>query len=138
MNLSELTMPLKLLKEKTEKLKRDLLAVYYAYKHPRVGFLPKIFIFLALAYALSPIDLIPDFIPVIGFLDDILIVPVLIYLSLRFIPEEIMLECRLKAETEPPLLKNNWIAAVIIIIIWSLLIYFFISYLNQLVIANHI
>jgi len=131
-------MPLKLLKEKTEKLKRDLVAVYYAYKRTQVGVLPKIFIFMALAYALSPIDLIPDFIPVIGFLDDILIVPVLIYLSLRFIPEEIMLECRLKAETEPPLLKKNWIVAVIIIIIWSLLIYFFILYLNQLVIANHI
>ncbi|EKD28965.1 MAG: protein of unknown function DUF1232 [uncultured bacterium] len=131
-------MPLKLLKEKTEKLKRDLVVVYYAYKHPQVGVLPKIFIFLALAYALSPIDLIPDFIPVIGFLDDIVIVPVLIYLSLLFIPEEVMMECRLKAETEPPLLKQNWIVAVIIILIWSFLIYFFILYLNQLVIANHI
>jgi uncharacterized membrane protein YkvA (DUF1232 family) len=126
-------MLLKRLKEKTDKLKRDLVAVYYAYKHPQVGVLPKILIFLALAYALSPIDLIPDFIPVIGFLDDILIVPALIYLSLRFIPEEIMLECRLKAETEPPVFKKNWIMAVIIIIIWALAIYFFAAYVNQFV-----
>ncbi|HOD41486.1 MAG TPA: YkvA family protein [Candidatus Wallbacteria bacterium] len=109
-------------------IKRDLVVVYYAYRHPLVGVMPKILIFTALAYALSPIDLIPDFIPVIGFLDDILIVPVLIYLSLLFIPEDIMLECRQKAEKEPPVLKNNWIMAVVIIAIWLILIYFITIY----------
>ncbi|OQA75813.1 MAG: hypothetical protein BWY32_03203 [bacterium ADurb.Bin243] len=116
------------LAEMAKSIKRDLVVVYYAYRHPLVGVMPKILIFTALAYALSPIDLIPDFIPVIGFLDDILIVPVLIYLSLLFIPEDIMLECRQKAEKEPPVLKNNWIMAVVIIAIWLILIYFITIY----------
>lgn len=115
-------------KEKKEILKRDLVAVYYAYRHPRVGLVPKILIFLALAYALSPIDLIPDFIPVIGLLDDILIVPFLIYLSLLFIPAEVMRECRERAAQEPPLLGTSWITAAVIVAIWLLLAYAVFSY----------
>ncbi|HNY13211.1 MAG TPA: YkvA family protein [Candidatus Wallbacteria bacterium] len=114
--------------EKAKKLKFELQAICYAYYHPRVGILPKLIIIVALGYALSPIDLIPDFIPVIGLLDDIIIVPALIALSLKLIPEEVMRECRQRAEEEPVDFKKNWIAAIIIVIIWILLLYFLMHY----------
>lgn len=126
------------LKEKAAVIKRDLVAVYYAYRHPRVGWLPKIFIFLALAYALSPIDLIPDFIPVIGFLDDILIVPVLIYISLLFIPEDVMTGCRAKADSEPVAFGRNWFAAAAIILLWCLMAYLLFYYAGHIMSINPI
>ncbi len=120
------------LAEKAKSIKRDLVVMYYAYRHPRVGIIPKLLIFAALAYALSPIDLIPDFIPVIGLLDDILIVPSLIYLSVLFIPADVLSQCRLKAETDPPVFGENRFMAIIIIAIWLILIYFIILYFNNL------
>lgn len=111
------------LKEKARKLKGELQAIYYALLHPEVGVLPKLIIAIALGYALSPIDLIPDFIPVIGLLDDLLIVPFLITLSIRMIPGEIMWECRRKAAKEPVSLRKNWAAAVLFIALWVILLY---------------
>lgn len=106
------------LKEKSSGLKKEILTVYYAYKHPDLKVLPKIIIIIALAYALSPIDLIPDFIPVFGYLDDLIILPLLISLSLKLIPEEIIIQSRLKAEKEPIQLKRNWFVAAIFILLW--------------------
>jgi uncharacterized membrane protein YkvA (DUF1232 family) len=67
------------------------------YKHPRTPRLSKLFLGVAIAYATSPIDLIPDFIPVIGYLDDLLIVPLFIWIVVRFIPKSVIAECK---ETE--------------------------------------
>jgi uncharacterized membrane protein YkvA (DUF1232 family) len=95
-----------------------LTAVYYAYQHPGVGKLPKFIILFTVGYALSPIDLIPDFIPVLGYLDDLIILPALIALSIKLIPNDVMQECRDKAKTSPLELKKNWVFAFLFILIW--------------------
>ncbi|MBU0463762.1 MAG: DUF1232 domain-containing protein [Proteobacteria bacterium] len=84
--------------------------------------LPKIIILFTLGYALSPIDLIPDFIPIFGYLDDLLILPVLITLSIKLIPHEIMEESRKKAENQPLQLKKNWFFAIVFVLIWITLL----------------
>lgn len=110
------------LKAKLKSLKKEIIAIYYAYQNPEVSILPKIIIIFTLGYALSPIDLIPDFIPILGYLDDLVIIPALISLSIKLIPKEIMDESRKKAENEPLKLKENWIFAVIFILIWIALL----------------
>ena len=106
------------LKQKAKKLKKEILALYYAYQDPKLPLLPKILIISTVAYALSPIDLIPDFIPVLGYLDDLIILPLMISLSLKLIPAEIMEASRIKAEKNYQLLKPNKIAGAIFIFIW--------------------
>jgi len=119
------------LKARARTLKSELTALYYAYRSPETGLLPRLIILLALAYALSPVDLIPDFIPVLGYLDDIVILPGLIALSIRLIPREIMNQAREKAEKEPLSLKKKWYfalpAAALWIIILMLLLRTFLS-----------
>ena len=110
------------LSNKARKLKKEILVVYYAYKNPRLNLLPKIIIILTLGYALSPIDLIPDFIPVLGYLDDLIIIPALISLSIALIPENIIKESRKEAENHPLKLKKNWFFAVIFVLIWIILL----------------
>lgn len=111
------------LKDKARKLKTEITTLYYAYQDPKLDLLPKIIILFTLGYALSPIDLIPDFIPVLGYLDDLVIVPALISLSIKLIPKEIFASAREKAIKEPlKLKKNNWLFALLFISIWVVLI----------------
>lgn len=112
------------LKQKARALKKELTVLYYAYQKPETGWFPKLLILIALGYALSPFDLIPDFIPVLGYLDDLLLVPFLIALSIRFIPEEILAKCRKEAEEQPLRLKKNWIAGMLFVAIWVAAIVF--------------
>ena len=111
------------LKSRAKELKRDILALYFACRDPRLTYLPKIFIILTVAYALSPIDLIPDFIPILGYLDDLIILPILISLSIRLIPQEIMTECREKSGNSDIHLKSNIIAGAVFILIWILVLF---------------
>ncbi len=90
-------------------LKREVLALYFAMEHPRTPLLSKVLPFFVLAYALSPLDLIPDFIPVLGILDDLLLLPGLLWLCIRLIPEDVMEESRRRAEEEPLWLDRNWL-----------------------------
>lgn len=85
------------LKRKARRLKRHLWALYLALKDPETPWSARLLIFLTLAYATSPIDLIPDFIPILGQLDDLIVVPVLIGLALRKIPKPVMSRCRREA-----------------------------------------
>jgi uncharacterized membrane protein YkvA (DUF1232 family) len=85
------------LKRRARRLKRQLWALFLAWKDPETPLLARVIIVIAIAYAASPIDLIPDFIPVLGQLDDLLIVPALIALALRFIPPQVALRCRREA-----------------------------------------
>ncbi len=110
------------LKTKAKSIKKQLTAVYYAYQDPEVKLLPKIIIVICMAYALSPIDLIPDFIPVLGYLDDLIIIPALIGLAIKLIPHNVMEEAKIQAEQQPLKLRKNWIFAAIFIIIWIVLI----------------
>lgn len=81
-------------------LKRDVLALWLAARDPRVPLLAKLLAGLVAAYALSPVDLIPDFIPVLGYLDDLLIVPAGIWLVVRLIPADVLDDLRSKAEDQ--------------------------------------
>ena len=110
------------LKQKAKNLKKEILALYYAYQDPKLPLLPKLIIISTVAYALSPIDLIPDFIPVIGYLDDLIILPLMISLSLKLIPPEIMESSREKAENNTQHLKSNKLIGAIFILIWIIVL----------------
>lgn len=115
-------------KNKIKNLRRDVYALYLAYKDKRVRWYVKAFIVCVVAYALSPIDLIPDFIPVIGYIDDLIIVPAGIYLALKMIPAEIMSECRRKAQRilNKPLHKSYG-AAIVIVLVWIAILILIVS-----------
>ena len=85
------------LKERAKKLKTDIPAVFLAMKHRETLLLAKILALIIVAYALSPIDLIPDFIPVLGLLDDLILLPALIALMIKIIPPDVFAECRKEA-----------------------------------------
>ena len=110
------------LKAKAAELKKYISAVYYAGRHPKLPVSTRILIVFTIAYALSPVDLIPDFIPVIGYLDDLLLLPALIALCIKKIPGDIMSESLKKAEEQPLSLKKNWKAGAVIIGIWLVII----------------
>src|SRR3954466_8261439 len=81
-------------------LKVETLALYLVARDPRVPWYARLFVAGIVAYALSPIDLIPDFIPVLGYLDDLIIVPLGLKLALRMVPPEVLEECRARARDE--------------------------------------
>jgi uncharacterized membrane protein YkvA (DUF1232 family) len=86
------------LKAQARRLKRDTLALYFAARDPRTPWYAKVLAAAVVAYALSPFDLIPDFIPVIGYLDDLIVVPLGIALVIKLVPAAVMLDCRARAE----------------------------------------
>ncbi|MGA8019798.1 MAG: YkvA family protein [Desulfobacterales bacterium] len=107
------------LKNKARLLKTEFYAIYLAYKDPRVPIYARIFAVCVVGYTFSPIDLIPDPIPILGYLDDLILVPLGIFLVLKMIPKEVMAEYREQARVT--MLKGkpvNWIAAVVFIGIW--------------------
>ena len=105
------------------KTKIELKTLYIAYKRHDIPIFARIIIILVVGYALSPIDLIPDFIPVIGYIDDLIIIPLGIFFAFKLIPENILNECRSKAEEA---FKNgkpkSLIAGIIIVLIWLIII----------------
>ena len=109
-------------RQRARRLKLETYAVYLAYRDPRVPWYAKVFAASVVGYAFSPIDLIPDFIPVLGYLDDMLLVPLGIALALRMIPSPVMAECRERAQLAMGQGKPvNRVAAVIIVLIWLVL-----------------
>ena len=105
------------LRDRARTIKRDTYAVYFACRDPRTPWYAKVFAGGVVAYALSPIDLIPDFIPVVGYLDDLILVPLGIALAVKMIPEPVLIDCRAKAQiaSERPTDRR---AAAIIVAIW--------------------
>ena len=105
------------MKFRARAIKRDTLAIYLACRDPRTPWYARVFAGGVVAYALSPIDLIPDFIPILGYLDDLILVPLGIALAVKMIPETVLVECRAKAQaaSERP---TNRKAAAVIIAIW--------------------
>lgn len=103
-------------KAKARRLKVETYTLFLAYRDPRVPWYAKLCAAVVVGYAFSPIDLIPDFIPVLGYLDDLVLVPLGITMVLRMIPKSVLVECREKAQT---LMEEgrptNWTAAGMII-----------------------
>ena len=102
-------------------LKREALVLWFASRDPRASWHAKWLAIFIVAYALSPIDLIPDFIPIIGFLDEIILLPAAIWLVLKLLPQEVLLDSRARAqawlEAHRPR-PRNWIAAAAIVLLW--------------------
>jgi uncharacterized membrane protein YkvA (DUF1232 family) len=116
-------------KTQAKSLRNEIYALYFAARDPRTPWYAKVLAAFIIGYALSPIDLIPDFIPVLGYLDDLIIVPAGIALLIKIIPNGVLQECREKAHSQPISIKRNWVAGTIIILVWLLLIYIAFSFL---------
>ena len=108
-------------------LKLDVLALWFVLKNPKMPFWTKVVCFVAVAYALSPIDLIPDFIPVLGYLDDLILVPALVWLALKLIPTDLMNLARNQAvdwincnQSKP----KSYIGLFIVVAIWLICLAF--------------
>ena len=110
-------------KQKLRHLKIEIYALYLAYRDPRVPWYAKAFVALVVGYAFSPIDLIPDFIPVLGYLDDLVLIPLGVAVAIKMIPEKVMDDCRIRSKEVMGKKKPiNRVAAVVIICIWLMLI----------------
>lgn len=110
---------LKELKQRARHLKAETFALYFAARDPRTPWYAKLLVAGIVAYALSPIDLIPDLVPVFGYLDDLILIPAGIAFAIRLIPRPVMADCRERArkamENRKPV---SWIAGALIVFIW--------------------
>lgn len=107
------------LRERAKQLKTDIPAVFLALKRKETPWYAKIVAAIVVVYALSPIDLVPDFIPILGYLDDVIILPALIALTVKFIPKSVFAECRAQSEEmwqdgKP----KKWYYAIPFVLIW--------------------
>lgn len=102
-----------------KRLKHEVRALYLACRHRDTPVYAKVWVAAVVAYAISPIDLIPDFIPVLGYLDDAILLPIGIWLAVKMIPPEVLAECRTKAQ-EPIEFSGpmRWAGAVAIGVLW--------------------
>ncbi|MDB2705276.1 YkvA family protein [Pseudomonadota bacterium] len=118
------------LKSAARSIKADIYALYFASRDARTPWYAKWVVAVIVAYALSPIDLIPDFIPIIGYLDDLILLPLGILLAVKLVPNAVMLECKARARES---IKNekttSFLVTIVIILIWLLLASLTINYL---------
>jgi uncharacterized membrane protein YkvA (DUF1232 family) len=120
-------------KQRARRLKVEVYALYLAYRDPRVPWYGRVFAACVVGYAFSPIDLIPDPIPVLGYLDDLVLIPLGVKVALSMIPPEVMIESREKAQEVIRQGKPvNRAAAVVIVMIWLLLAALVIAFMLRL------
>jgi len=110
------------LKSRAHALKNEAVAVYLAAKDPRTPWYAKALIFFVVAHTFSPIDLIPDFIPILGYLDDLIITPVGLALAIRLIPAEVLTEAREKAAGSGVERSVKIIGIVVIVLTWIIIL----------------
>lgn len=112
------------MKQRAKKLKSDIPAIFLALKEKNTPLIAKIIAGVTVGYALSPIDLIPDFIPVLGYLDDVILLPALVALTIKLIPEEVWTKSKRNADglwkDEKP---KKWYYSIPIIIVWGVLLF---------------
>lgn len=118
------------LKQQANRAKIEVYAIFLAYRDPRVPWYARALAACVAGYAFSPIDLIPDFIPLIGYLDDLILVPLGVWLVIKLIPKDVMAECRVKAQEnitagKPVLKAGAWLLALWLIPVIILIIVFF-------------
>lgn len=109
------------LKGWARRIKRDGVMLWFACRDPRTPWWLKALAMLVVAYALSPIDLVPDFIPVLGFLDDVILLPVLIWFIVRQLPDVVVQDCRLQAEAwmaERQAKPVSWAGVLLVLLVW--------------------
>lgn len=109
------------LKEWARRLKSELVALWFCARHPRTPFAAKALAAAVVAYAFSPIDLIPDFIPVLGYLDDLILLPIGVWIVLKLVPPDVMLECRNQAARwldEKNTRPRSYLGAAFIFALW--------------------
>lgn len=102
-------------------IKRDAMTLWFARSHPGTPWYAKALGAFVLAYALSPIDLIPDFIPILGYLDDVVLLPVLIWLTIRLLPPDVLADSRVRAEAwlaSAAARPRSWLGAAGIVVLW--------------------
>jgi len=118
------------IKQYAKRLKLDTFSLYLAARDPRTPWYARLLVAAIVAYAISPIDLIPDFIPVLGFLDELILLPIGIALAIKLTPDEVLNECRERAriafESKRPVSKA---AAVVVVLIWLVLAALFLRWL---------
>jgi Uncharacterized conserved protein len=111
------------LKKRARHLKADTFALYLAARDPRTPWYAKLLVAGIVAYAFSPIDLIPDFVPVLGYLDDLILIPIGVAIAIKLIPNQVLAECRAQAQET---IRNgkpvSWVAGVVIVVIWLVLV----------------
>ena len=122
-------------KARVRALKTEVHALFLAYRDPGVSWRAKLVAALVVAYALSPIDLIPDFIPVLGYLDDLIILPLGIMLAVKMIPAEVMEACRDRAGKVLPEKKKSSavIGAAIVVVVWMLIMVAVVVFGNKMI-----
>ena len=106
------------LKERAKQLKINIPAIYIALHKKETPLIAKVLAVITIAYALSPIDLIPDFIPVLGLLDDIILLPIFIALTIKYIPEHVLQQCKVEAAAINKRDLVKWYYAIPILLIW--------------------
>ncbi|CDE46977.1 putative membrane protein [Clostridium sp. CAG:411] len=115
-------------KNSVKKIKSDIPALFFALKEKETPVVAKIMAGITVAYALSPIDLIPDFIPILGYLDDFILLPLLIALTVKLIPKAILETSRLKAEEmSNKRLSKKWYYSIPVVLSWCILLVIVIS-----------
>ena len=116
---------LETIKSKAKQLKRQVIIVYLAYRHKDVKWYVKAFLLLMLVYSLSPIDLIPDFIPILGIVDELILIPLGVIIAMKIIPPDVWEDCRKKAEIGVTIeSKYKKMGAVLILMIWVMVLLF--------------
>jgi uncharacterized membrane protein YkvA (DUF1232 family) len=134
-NKRSLTAMLNQLRDRARELKREAYAVYLAALDPRTPWYVKLLIFFVVAHTFSPIDLIPDFIPILGYLDDLIITPGGLWLAVRLIPVEVMAEARAAASTSVDRSVGR-IGAALIVLFWIIaaasILYIFLRFTERI------
>lgn len=121
---------MKQLKAWAKQLKRQVFVLYYAYRDKRSPWYAKLFSMCVVAYAFSPIDLIPDFIPVIGYADDLVLIPLGVLAAIKMMPGEVIEDAKKKADARMNQGKPvNWAAGVMIILLWAAVLAAVLTYL---------
>ncbi len=124
------------LRARARQLKQDAYAIAIAARDPRTPWYVRALIFFVVAHTFSPIDLIPDFIPVLGYLDDLIITPGGLWLAVRLIPPEVMIEARAAAAAQSIEGNAGWIGALFIILLWvislGVLVYLFLHFTKRI------
>jgi uncharacterized membrane protein YkvA (DUF1232 family) len=113
---------LQVIRSWAKRIKRDAITLWFAKSHPRTPWGAKALGVFVVAYALSPIDLIPDFIPVLGYLDDLILLPALIWMTVRMLPADVLTECRQQAEdwlAQAGRKPRSVVGGVVVAAIWA-------------------